>query len=60
MTPFAKFISISSDYKQLTLSIEYFLKNEAEKENMINNGYDWVKDKTWNNMVNLYLKLWKV
>src|SRR3989344_274253 len=58
MTPFAKFISISSDYKQLTLSIEYFLKNEAEKENMINNGYDWVKEKTWDNLVNMHISLW--
>ena len=60
MSPFAKFISISADYKQLSLSIEYLLKNESERKNMISNGYEWVKDKTWDNVVNLYLKLWKV
>ncbi len=58
MAPFAKFISVSAGHKQLSLSIEYFLKNEEEREKMINNGYSWVKNKTWDSLVNTYLSLW--
>lgn len=60
MTPFAKYISISENYKRLSLSIEYFLKNEVERKNMTKNGHSWVKDQTWGKMVSLYLKLWKI
>ena len=58
MAPFANFISIAADYKQLSLSIEHFFKNERERKNMIDNGYRWVKDKTWENLVNIYMNLW--
>ncbi len=60
MTPFTKYISISKDYKELSSSIEHFLENKSEKEKMINNGYGWVKNQTWENMINIYLKLWKI
>ena len=58
MAPFAKYISISKNYKELSDQVEYFLKNRQEREKMINNGYSWVKDKTWDNLVNIYMNLW--
>ncbi len=58
MALFAKFISISKDYKELGGEIELHLKNKKIKENKIYKGYDWVKDKTWENITSTYLKLW--
>ena len=57
MSPFAKFISIGKNGEEIATEVEKYLKNEL----IINTqgGYVWVKDKTWENMVNLYLKLWK-
>jgi len=60
MAPFAKYISISKNYKELSDEIEHFLKKESEKNLMISKGYDWVGDQTWEKMIDLYLKLWNV
>lgn len=58
MSSFAKFISISKDYKELSDQIKYFLKNNLKKNQMIDKGHDWVKDQTWGGMTNLYIDLW--
>ncbi len=60
MAPFEKFISISAGYKQLSLSFEYLLKDIQKRENMINNGFDWVKNQTWDKVATTYLKLWEI
>ncbi len=57
VSPFAKFISIGKNGEEIATEVEKYLKNELTID--IKGGYDWVKDKTWENMVNLYLKLWK-
>jgi len=58
MAPFAPFISISRDEKEIAAS----LKNVISGKSKLNTdgAYGWVKDKTWENLVNVYLKLWSI
>jgi glycosyltransferase involved in cell wall biosynthesis len=55
-TPFADYISISGNSTKLQSE----LKNFKENKTSINpkKSYDWVKDKTWEELVSSYLKLW--
>jgi glycosyltransferase involved in cell wall biosynthesis len=58
MAPFADYISISADSNQLKDELNRYLADEKLKNSKINKGYEWAKDQTWENMVNLYLRLW--
>ena len=58
MTPFSDFLSISSDANEIYQELKRCLLNDEQKNAKINKAYDWVKDKTWDNMVNVYLKFW--
>lgn len=59
MTPFAKWIIIKDDPKELAQKIEYYLKNQKEKDKKINDAYEWVLGQTWNKMSDMYLQLWQ-
>ena len=59
MTPFSKFISISNSASDLVSKISFYLKNPKEKERMVENAYSWAKKQTWDEIVNIYLKLWR-
>lgn len=58
MTPYAKFIVIDNSAEKLAKKVEYFLNNKKEEEKKIIDAYGWVKNQTWEKMVNIYLKLW--
>jgi glycosyltransferase involved in cell wall biosynthesis len=57
MTPFAKYISISKNAKEISQDLFDLIKTKKQLDT--NNGYQWVKNMTWENMVHLYLRLWK-
>lgn len=59
MTPFAKFINIVRNKTELSSSIFYFMKNPNKERIMIDNAFAWVKDQTWDKVVQSYLGLWK-
>jgi len=57
MAPFAKYISITGDGALIGNAVE----NYMEKKNLeVARAYLWVKNETWEKMVNLYLRLWKL
>ncbi len=58
MSPFAKFISIGKTGEEIAKEVESYLKDHKKID--IDGGYKWVKDNTWENMVKVYLRLWKV
>ena len=58
MAPFAKYISISKNSEKLSDQIEHFLKNAYKSNKMIDRGFDWVRNKTWEKMTSLYIDLW--
>ena len=56
MTPFAKYISISQNASEIANAVI----NYRQKKNLeTGRAYLWVKNETWEKMVNLYLRLWK-
>jgi glycosyltransferase involved in cell wall biosynthesis len=60
MSPFAKFIIVENNPEELAKKIIYYLNNPKKADKLINQGFKWVKDKTWENVEDTYLKLWKI
>lgn len=58
MEPFSKYISISSSSPELVSQISFYLDNPKEEEKMVEKAYGWVKKYTWEEMMNIYLRLW--
>ncbi|PIP74306.1 MAG: hypothetical protein CO135_02520 [Candidatus Levybacteria bacterium CG_4_9_14_3_um_filter_35_16] len=57
MTPFSKYISISKDAAQIVENLENYLSGKKIADTQ--KAYEWVKAYTWENMVNMYLRLWQ-
>ena len=58
MSPFAKYISVSSSGEDIADKVILSLKVGKDSKK-IDKGYEWAKKQTWDNMVNIYLKLWQ-
>jgi glycosyltransferase involved in cell wall biosynthesis len=57
MAPFAKYISIGGDAAIISNAVSAYI----EKKNLeVSRAYLWVKNETWEKMVNLYLRLWSI
>lgn len=59
MTPFINFIITADSPGKLARKIKYFQKNPKQANKFINAGYKWVKDQSWENVADTYLKLWR-
>ncbi len=59
MAPFSKFIIVEKSAANLVEKIKYFQKNPKEAERLIGDGFEWVKNQTWENLIKTYLRLWK-
>lgn len=59
LAPFAKNIVIANTPEEMEEKISYFLAHPSAEKKLIENAYAWVKGQTWENMVKMYLKLWK-
>lgn len=59
MTPFSKYIIISGSSSELVSKIFFYLDNPKEKEEIIEVAFNWVIGHTWDEMANIYLRLWK-
>lgn len=59
MAPFAKWIIIESNPKKLSEKIKYYLNHPEEEEKLLEKAYNWAKKKSWDKVVELYLKLWR-
>jgi glycosyltransferase involved in cell wall biosynthesis len=60
MTPFSKFIIKSSSPEGLARKVEYYLDNPKQADKLIEGGFNWAKKQTWENVLSVYLRLWKV
>ena len=60
MAPFAKNIVIENSANDLAEKIELYFKNAGKEKEMVDNAYAWVKNQTWENITEVYLKLWKL
>lgn len=45
--------------QKLAEKVEYFLKHPEEEKLLVERGYNWAKEQTWEKVVDLYLGLWK-
>jgi glycosyltransferase involved in cell wall biosynthesis len=60
MTPFAKWIIIAGDEQILSEKIDYYLAHPEEENKLIEKGYTWVQNQTWEQVTALYNTLWKI
>ncbi|HUQ84982.1 MAG TPA: glycosyltransferase family 4 protein [Candidatus Limnocylindrales bacterium] len=59
-SPFANFVYICKDASEIYDVIKSVLDNPWKSEAMVNNGYLWAKDQTWEKVTKTYLELWKI
>ncbi|MBI4097669.1 MAG: glycosyltransferase family 4 protein [Candidatus Levybacteria bacterium] len=59
MSPFARFIVIAQTSEKLARKVTFFLNNPIQQEKFVNAGFSWVKDQTWENVLQIYLSLWR-
>lgn len=59
MAPFAKWIIIESDPQKLAGKVKYFLEHPEEEKLLVEEGYNWSREQTWEKVTNLYLSLWQ-
>ncbi len=60
MSPIAKYITIASEPTQIAVKIKHFRSDPSSFSTAINDGFDWVSTQTWENVVEVYKKLWKI
>lgn len=59
MSPFSKFIVTANSPQELAKKVAYFFKNPHEKKKLIDAGFHWAKNQTWEKVAELYFKLWQ-
>ena len=57
-TPFKDFIVISKDPQEMYQKFRYYESHQKELKDKVDKGYEWVKDQTWDKMVENYETLW--
>lgn len=58
MAPFADFINIAGSAEELVKQVKYYIRNPKEEKRKTEKAHGWVSLQTWNNIVNVYLRLW--
>lgn len=58
MSPFNKFIVTTNSPRVLAERVLYFLEHREEEKIVTEKAFNWVKNQSWKNVVNDYLKLW--
>ena len=53
-----KFIVIENSPEKLAKRIKYYLNHEKAKNALIDNGFSWARNQTWDNLVDKYLNIW--
>ncbi len=60
MAPFAKWIIIESSAEAMYNKLAYYRRHPKEEKKMVEAAYNWAKEQTWEKMVDICLKLWKI
>lgn len=58
LSPFENYTIHTTEAKVLARRIEFFLEHSELERKIIERGYEWSKTQTWENVSDLYLKLW--
>lgn len=60
ITPFKEWINIVNNEKELYNLVDHYIRHPEEENKKIEQAYNWVKDQSWGNVVNLYIELWNL
>ncbi len=60
MSPFANYIYICKSADEVSRVVEYVTSNPWKSSTMIEEGFRWAKQQTWESVTDKYLKLWKI
>ncbi len=58
MSPFISYISLSNSSDDIANEVVRIVENRDLERDRIDKAYRWVVKQNWNNLVNLYIKLW--
>ncbi len=58
MTPFTNFIIIESSPEKLAERVKYYLSNFIEAGELVDKGFEWTKNQTWEKVIERYHSLW--
>lgn len=58
MAPFSKFIVICKSPEEIAVKVLYYLKHSKEEEGLKQSGFEWVKNRSWDNVMFIYKRLW--
>jgi len=59
LSPFKDLIIADSDPQKISEKILSLIKNKREESVFMERGYRWAREQTWENVTDLYLKLWE-
>lgn len=59
MTPFANWITIASNSKEIAQQIREYTKNLDQIKKKITLAYEWVENQKWDDVVSIYENLWR-
>lgn len=59
MSPFAKFVIKGDDPQKLAEKIIFYINQKHFAEKLITAGYTWAEKQTWDEVITIYLNLWK-
>jgi glycosyltransferase involved in cell wall biosynthesis len=60
MSPFSDFVYICKNSDEVVDVISYIKKDPWKSKAMIDRGYEWAKNQTWEKVTKQYLELWKL
>lgn len=60
MAPFAPYIVTEGAHAKIVEKVIFFLTHPGERKKLVEQGHNWVKNQTWNKVVDLYLRLWQI
>lgn len=60
MTPFSKWIICEGDAERLAEKISLYAEKKEMTTPLIDEGYNWIKEQTWDELTGQYLALWGI
>lgn len=58
MTPFKDYITICRSAEEIAIKVQEYYSNKKDAQIKLDNGFSWVKNQSWFNVANVYMKLW--
>lgn len=60
LSPFKKYVIFGNNPIDVSEKLIRIIKNPKQETEMINNGYAWAKEQSWEKVAGIYERLWKI